>query len=146
MKTLILVISMLAMPVIAANTNKSTDVISELRPTISKVAKENGIDPVLMEAIMRHESGHGNSYSAKNRNNLAGIMGRKGQRVYPSKEACVEHLGSILAKYKARGRVTTAQIGKIYCKPTGKWVSNVNSQMKNIRSGRHGDISVYTKK
>ena len=77
MKTLILVISMLAMPVIAANTNKSTDVISELRPTISKVAKENGIDPVLMEAIMRHESGHGKSYSAKNRNNLAGIMGRK---------------------------------------------------------------------
>lgn len=68
---------MLAMPVIAANTNKGTDVISELRPTISKVAKENGIDPVLMEAIMRHESGHGNSYSAKNRNNLAGIMGRK---------------------------------------------------------------------
>lgn len=146
MKTLILVISMLAMPVVAANTNKSTDVISNLRPTISKVAKENGIDPVLMEAIMRHESGHGSSYSARNRNNLAGIMGRKGQRVYASKEACVEHLGSILAKYKARGRVTTAQIGKIYCKPTGKWVSNVNSQMKNIRSGRHGDISIYTKK
>lgn len=74
------------------------------------------------------------------------LWGVSGQRVYPSKEACVEHLGSILAKYKARGRVTTAQIGKIYCKPTGKWVSNVNSQMKNIRSGRHGDISVYTKK
>lgn len=136
---------MLAMPVIAANTNKSTDVISNLRPVISKVAKENGIDPVLMEAIMRHESGHGNSYSARNRNNLAGIMGRKGQRVYASKEACVKDLGSILAKYKASGRKTTAQIGKKYC-TIGGWASQVNTHMKAIRSGRHGDISVYTKK
>lgn len=143
MKTLILVISMLAMPVIAANTNKSTDVISELRPTIQQVAKENGIDPVLMEAIMRHESGHGKSHAARNKNNLAGIMGRKGQRVYNSKQECVIDLGRLLARYKARGRVTTTQIGKIYCKPTGAWPSQVNAHMKAIRSGKHGDISVY---
>lgn len=146
MKTLILVISMLAMPVIAANTNKSTDVISELRPTISKVAKENGIDPVLMEAIMRHESGHGKSNAARNKNNLAGIMRKRGeQRVYPSKEACVKDLGSILAKYKASGRKTTAQIGKKYC-TTGEWALKVDTHMKAIRSGRHGDISIYGKK
>lgn len=143
MKTLILVISMLAMPVIAANTNKSTDVISELRPTIQQVAKENGIDPVLMEAIMRHESGHGTSHAARNKNNLAGIMRKRGgQRVYESKEACVKDLGSILAKYKARGRKTPAQIGKRYC-TVGGWASQVNVHMKAIRSGKHGDISVY---
>lgn len=134
------------MPVIAANTNKSLDVISELRPAIHRVAKENGIDPVLMEAIMRHESGHGKSHAARNKNNLAGIMGRRGQRTYKNKEECVADLGRILAKYKARGRVTTAQIGKIYCHPTGSWVSEVNSHIKAIRSGKHGDISVYSKR
>lgn len=122
------------------------DVITELRPTINKVAKEKNLDPVLLEAIMRHESGHGKSYSARNRNNLAGIMGRKGQRKYASKEECVVDLGRILANYKARGRVTTAQIGRVYCQPTGKWVSCVNRQMSNIRKGVHGNISIYNRR
>lgn len=125
------------MPLMAnTNANKSNDVITNLRPTIKKVAKENGIDPILMEAIMRHESGHGKSNAARTKNNLAGIMGRKGQRSYATKAECVEHLGTILANYKAKGRVTTSQIGRIYCTTPG-WAKAVNEMMTQIKSGRY---------
>lgn len=120
------------------------DVVADLRPVIKKVADKNGVDPVLMEAIMRHESAHGTSSAAKNKNNLAGIMGRNGQRSYSSKAACVEDLGRLLAKYKAKGRVTTAQIGRVYC-TTGGWASHVNTHMREIKAGKRGPITVYGK-
>lgn len=119
------------------------DVVSELRPTIRDVAQQSGVDPVLMEAIIRHESANATSRAARTRNNLAGIMGRRGQRSYASKEDCVKHLGSILAKYKARGRVTVAQIGRIYCQTRSPWTSCVRTFMNNIRRGRWGDASIY---
>lgn len=144
--TLLLAISMLVLPVMgASNTNNGNNgVISSLRPTINDVAKKNNIDPVLIEAILRHESGHGTSSAARSKNNLAGIMGRKGQRSYASKEACVADLGRILAKYKSKGRVTTSQIGRVYCTTPG-WDKAINAHMKEIRSGKRGDISIYSK-
>ena len=117
------------------------DVVSELRPAIRDAARVNGVDPVLMEAIIRHESGNATSKAARTKNNLAGIMGRRGQRSYASKEDCVKHLGSILAKYKARGRVTVAQIGRSYCQTRSPWAAHVRSFMRNIRNGRWGDVS-----
>ena len=78
------------------------DAVNDLRPVIKEVAQNNGVDPVLMEAIIRLESGNAMSHAARTKNNLAGIMGRRGQRSYASKEDCVRHLGSILARYKAR--------------------------------------------
>lgn len=112
------------------------DEITKLRPVIKEVAAQHKLDPVLMEAIMRHESGHGKSKLAKNKNNLAGIMGRKGPRSYSSKSECVKHLGSILAKYKANGRVTVHQIGKKYCR-TGGWATKVMAHMRAIKAGKH---------
>lgn len=126
------------------DTAKCGDVISDLRPTIKKVADKNGVDPILMEAIMRHESGHGKSVAARSKNNLAGIMGRKGQRAYSSKTECVEDLGKLLARYKAKGRVTTKQIGKIYC-TTGGWDKHVNTHISEIKAGKRGSISIYNK-
>ncbi len=120
------------------------DTVSELRPVIKEVAQANGVDPVLMEAIIRLESANATSRAARTRNNLAGIMGRRGQRRYTSKEECVRHLGSILAKYKARGRVTVAQIGRIYCQSRRPWSVMVSTIMRRIRSGNLGDISIYT--
>lgn len=119
---------------------KENDTIAKLRPTINKVAKDNGIDPVLMEAIMRHESGHGTSNAARTRNNLAGIMGRKGLRSYSSKAECVSDLGKLLAKYKAKGRVTPAQIGRVYCQDKTPWARHINTHMQAIRSGKHGKL------
>ncbi len=119
------------------------DTVSELRPAIRDAAFQHGVDPVLMEAIIRHESANATSHAARSKNNLAGIMGRRGQRTYASKEECVRHLGSILAKYKARGRVTVSQIGRVYCQARGPWAANVRYFMNHIRRGRWGDASIY---
>ena len=114
--------------------------VTALRPAINDAAEKHGVDPVLMEAIIRHESANATSYSARRRNNLAGIMGRKGQRKYESKEACVEDLAQLLAKYRAKGRVTVAQIGRVYCSSTGSWVHHVNGLMGQIREGKFGAL------
>ncbi len=117
------------------------DVVKDLRPTIRKTAKKHGLDPILLEAIIRHESGHARSSAARKKNNLAGIMGRGGQRRYASKEACVAHLGNILARYKKRGRVTVDQIGPIYCQSSSPWEKHIKRMMRLIRSGRYGRLS-----
>lgn len=130
--------ALLAVPMVAC-----ADIVGDLRPTIKEAAEKNGVDPVLMEAIIRLESGHATSSAARTKNNLAGIMGRKGQRTYATKEDCVRHLGAILGSYKAKGRVTVAQISRAYCQARGPWVTRVTTCMSQIRSGRWGDISVY---
>ncbi len=116
------------------------DQVAALRPVIKEAAAANGVDPVLMEAIIRHESANATSKAARSKNNLAGIMGRKGQRKYASKEACVRDLGRLLGKYKAKGRVTVAQIGRVYCQSKSPWASHVNTFMRQIRAGRWGEI------
>jgi len=116
------------------------ETVTALRPAINDAAAKHGVDPVLMEAIIRHESANATSYSARRRNNLAGIMGRKGQRRYESKEACVNDLAQILAKYRAKGRVTVAQIGRVYCASHSSWTRHVNGLMGQIRQGKFGAL------
>lgn len=116
------------------------DTVSDLRPVINEAAAQHGLDPVLIEAIIRLESGHATSVAARKKNNLAGIMGRRGQRTYESKEHCVHDLARILGNYKAKGRVTVAQIGRIYCTSSSGWIRGVNSNMARIRAGKWGDL------
>lgn len=116
------------------------DTVSDLRPAINDAAAKHGVDPVLMEAIIRHESANATSSAARRKNNLAGIMGKKGQRKYQSKEECVHDLARLLAKYRAKGRTTVPQIARVYCKSTSTWVRHVNSYMSQIRSGKFGAL------
>lgn len=116
------------------------DQVTDLRPAINEAAASYGVDPVLMEAIIRHESANATSKAARRKNNLAGIMGRRGQRSYGSKEECVKDLARILGNYKAKGRVSVAQISRTYCRSHAQWVRYVNSYMGQIRSGRWGAL------
>ncbi len=118
----------------------SAEQVTALRPTIREAAAANGVDPVLMEAIIRHESANATSKAARKKNNLAGIMGRRGQRRYESKEECVHDLGRLLGKYKARGRVTVAQIGRVYCQSGSPWASYINTYMRQIKDGKWGAL------
>ena len=115
------------------------DAVTDLRPVINQAAAEHNVDPVLIEAIIRIESGHATSRAAVKKNNLAGIMGRRGQRTYESKEDCVRDLARILDEYRAKGRVTVAQIGRVYC-TTGGWAAAVSSTMTRVRSGQWGAL------
>lgn len=116
------------------------DTVTELRPAINEAAAAYGVDPVLIEAIIRHESAHATSHAARNKNNLAGIMGRGGQRRYESKEACVQDLARILSEYKAKGRTSLTQIARSYCASHGEWVAMVSSNMRSIRAGKWGKL------
>lgn len=118
----------------------AADTVSDLRPTIREAAANHGLDPVLVEAIIRHESANATSSAARNKNNLAGIMGRRGQRRYETKEDCVRDLAGLLAKYRAKGRVTLLQISRAYCSSHQEWVRGVSHYMKAIRSGKWGKI------
>ena len=115
------------------------ELVAALRPAIREAAAKNGVDPVLMEAIIRHESANATSSAARRKNNLAGIMGRRGQRRYASKEACVQDLAELLAKYRAKGRVTVVQISRAYCSDSKHWVSRISSTMSAIRKGKWGE-------
>ena len=116
-----------------------SELVTALRPAIREAAAKNGVDPVLMEAIIRHESANATSSAARRKNNLAGIMGRRGQRRYASKEACVQDLAELLAKYRAKGRVTVVQISRAYCSDSKHWVSRISSTMSSIRKGKWGE-------
>ncbi len=111
-----------------------------LRPAIKEAAEAHGVDPVLVEAIIRHESAHATSKAARNKNNLAGIMGRSGQRRYETKEDCVRDLARILGNYKAKGRVTPTQISRSYCQSRAPWVRNVTLYMRQIQEGKWGAL------
>lgn len=116
------------------------DTVTDLRPVIQAAAAEHGVDPVLVEAIIRYESAHATSHAAQKKNNLAGIMGRNGQRRYASKEACVRDLARILGEYKAKGRVTVAQIGRVYCTGPAPWTRSVTAHMRSIEQGKWGEL------
>lgn len=116
------------------------DTVTDLRPVINEAAAANGVDPVLVEAIIRYESAHATSHAAVKKNNLAGIMGRRGQRRYETKEDCVRDLARILGEYKVKGRVTVAQIGRIYCTSGDPWARSVTANMNSIRKGKWGEL------
>lgn len=116
----------------------TADTITDLRPVIENAAKDKDLDPVLMEAIIRHESAHGKSKLAKNKNNLAGIMGRKGPKRYETAEDSIHDLASILRKYKESGRCSIKQIGRRYCATNSQhWSSSVHKIMNKITDGSY---------
>lgn len=115
------------------------DVIADLRPHIREEAKAKSVDPVLLEAIMRHESAHGQSKAAKNKNNLAGIKAGRCLKTYDSKEDSVSHLAEVLAKYKKRGVVSVNGLSYRYCASSPKtWARYINRYMSAIRKGTYG--------
>ena len=103
------------------------------------VLVENG-GRLVEEEMLVVDADLGKVRAARRKNNLAGIMGRNGQRRFESKEACVEHLAELLGKYRAKGRVTLVQISRVYCASHQKWVRGVTAYMNHIRGGKWGQI------
>ncbi len=117
----------------------AADVITDLRPHIREEAKAKDVDPVLLEAIMRHESAHGQSKAAKNKNNLAGIKAGRRLKTYNSKEDSVSHLAEVLVKYKKKGVVSVNGLSRRYCASSSKtWARHINRYMAAIRNGTYG--------
>lgn len=130
-KTLILAIVSLASTAFAQVN------IGELRPDIEDSAQRYGVDPALLEAILRHESGNGKSRAAREDNNLGGIMKGKKLKKFGTPAECVDNVALILAKYRERGLVSIDQIARRYA-PYHKheWTSAVKHFKKKIETGQ----------
>ena len=50
----------------------------------------------------------------------------------------MQDLAELLAKYRAKGRVTVVQISRAYCSDSKHWVSRISSTMSAIRKGQWG--------
>lgn len=103
---------------------------------IDKYAKQYGVDPALVKAIIYHETGNMTSSAARNKNNFGGIMRREGGlRIFDTAEEGVAAVAELLSKPMYKGK-TVAQIGAKYA-PVGagndpnnlnsNWVRNVTN-------------------
>lgn len=118
------------------------DVVTELRPRIREEAVKRDIDPVLIEAIIRHESAHGTSKAARSKNNLAGIKAGRSLKRYPNKDESVAHLALVLERYKNRGITSPRQLSKRYCSSGARqWERYVNQYMAAIKKGSYGPVA-----
>lgn len=121
------------------------DVITDLRPIIRQEAGRRDVDPILLEAIIRHESAHGASKAARSKNNLAGIKAGRSLKRYDSKDESVAHLAQVLERYKNRGITTPGQLSKRYCSSGSRqWERYVNQYMVAIQKGRYGPVDEIT--
>lgn len=99
-------------------------------------AGRNNVDVYLITAIAIHETGNGTSPAIRNKNNVGGLMGKNGLRVYESVDSSIEYLSNLIeTSYYANGRNTIQEISSMYAPigagndPNGlnrHWVGNVS--------------------
>lgn len=86
---------------------------------IYHTSKKNNVNPMLVAAIARHETGNGTSQAVKTLNNPGGLMGNNGLMRFNSLESGIEKMIIVLKEYYIdQGLTTIEQIQKKYC-PVG---------------------------
>ena len=104
---------------------------------------EYGLDPLMVAAIIKHESANGTSLAIRRQNNIAGFMGNDDRlRNFKSIDSSVDFMVNLLkTHYINEGKTTLAQIQKKYCPigvrndPTGLnkyWLPSVNEYYKTM--------------
>lgn len=89
---------------------------SDRADKILQEAKRNGISPVILAAIMIHESAWGTSKGILEKNNPAGLMNDQGLISYRTLDEGIEATGRTLKKLIIdQQRVTVEQLGAVYC-------------------------------
>ncbi|WP_258389613.1 glucosaminidase domain-containing protein [Paenibacillus spongiae] len=109
--------------------------------------KKYGVDPILLAAIAMHETGNGTSSAVKGKNNVGGMMRRKGGLMeFGSLDEGIDAMASNLKRlYIDQGLTTIEQIQRKYAPvgaandPTGlnkNWVNGVTkfyNMLKGVR-------------
>ncbi|MFD0670133.1 glucosaminidase domain-containing protein [Cohnella sp. GCM10027633] len=120
-----------------ANILDGTDLAGEgLEEVILDVEAEYGVNAYFTIAVMKLESGNGESRLAKNKNNLFGLNAIAGDAFnqalsFETKADCVRKFGQLIAdNYVGRGYTTVEKIAKKYCPANSKWPSHVKTIMK----------------
>lgn len=105
-------------------------------------AKKQNVNPMLMAAIIKHETGNGSSKMVTQMNNPGGITRGKGFAKYDSLNEGIDAMAKLLKEeYIDKGRGNIEEIGKVYCPvgasndPTGinkYWVPMVAKNYQEI--------------
>lgn len=106
-----------------------------LEEAILDIEEEYGINAYFTIAVMKLESGNGESRIAKRKNNLFGLNAIAGDAFnkalsFETKADCVRMFGRLIAeKYVDEGYTTVEKIAKKYCPANSKWPSHVKKIM-----------------
>ena len=106
--------------------------------------EDYAVNAMLILAIIRLESGNGKSRLATSKNNLGGLVAKRGKTatVYQSfstKSDCVEYMARLLSNhYLTEGGkffkgYTLGDIAKTYCTSSEKWTNLVSSLIYEIQ-------------
>lgn len=103
-----------------------------------EMGEKYGVNPVSIMAIAMQESARGTSAAARTKNNIGGLIGRKGQIKFDSVDSCIESMAKLLQKHIKNGRTTISALGKSgkYCAKSHsrEWVKNCNFYIQKIES------------
>lgn len=103
--------------VIQAIANNLKGAFNEKASFIYDTSKKNNVNPMLMTAIMLHETGNGSSVMCVNNNNPGGISTNTGGFMhYPTLEKGIEAMIKLIKRYYIDEGLTDIQsIGNKYC-------------------------------
>ena len=110
--------------------------------TLLRAGKLYNLDPALLTAIAKHESGNGESRAANVKNNIAGMMGSNGLKSYASVDDSIMDMARNISKnYLGQGLSSITEIGAKYAPigasndPTGlnnHWVNGVTKYFNQL--------------
>lgn len=109
--------------------NQINPIINKTSVFIEKGNKYN-VNPLVLMGIAMLESARGSSVAAVKKNNIGGIMGKKGLRTFENVDDCIDIMAATIAKHSKNHNLKTvndlAYSGK-YCdkKVAKEWAKNV---------------------
>lgn len=96
--------------------------------------RKYGVNALFMLSIGLHESYFGTSYSARNNNNLFGLMYGGKHMVFNSPSSCIDYaFANMKNTYFSYGLNNVNSISYVYCNPPEHWASSVNKLMMEYK-------------
>lgn len=119
------------------NNSKLKDKAAAFVKSAQKDALANKLDPFVLIAISMHESANGVSKASLQKNNIGGIMGKRGLRKFDNVESCIDSIANTVNTRVSEGRKTISSIGYSgkYCAKSEapRWIKQVTKMAERLR-------------
>lgn len=104
-------------------------------PALKEIEENNGVNAIFALSVAMLESGNGESYLARNQNNIFGLDPYNGGMSFSNKSDCVRYFGRLIQKhYFGNGRDSLADINQVYEPYNSNWSVMVQDLMYQNRS------------
>ena len=119
------------------NNSKLKDKAAAFVKSAQNESHANKLDPFVLIAISMEESARGVSNASMQKNNIGGIMGKRGLRKFDNVESCIDSIASTINKRVTEGYKTISSIGYSgrYCAKSvaPHWIKNVTMYAESLR-------------